>query len=295
MASIENNLISVIIVNWNGKHHLEECLSSLSRQTFKNFESILVDNGSTDGSVKFVSEKFPDIRIVTLEQNEGFCIGNNIGLQHSTGEFVALLNNDTRVEPHWLAELLKEMLGDPKIGICASCMINYFQPDLLDTAGDGYDICGVGFKIGNGFPESGYRDKRYVFAACAGGALYRRSMTEEIDFFDEDFFAVGEDLDLSFRAKLAGYKCIYVPNAVVNHKINQTVGPGSDFLLYHARRNVEYTYFKNMPLALLLLMWPIHLVYNLLTFAQALWRGRLSIFLKAKRDFLASFIKICKK
>jgi GT2 family glycosyltransferase len=292
---MKSNLISVIIVNWNGKHLLEECLNSLSGQTLKDFETILVDNGSTDGSIEFVIEHYPDVEIVRLENNMGFCRGNNVGLQHATGDYIALLNNDTRVDKCWLEALYSAMGQGPEIGLCASCMVNYFSANILDTAGDGYDICGVGFKIGNGLRMSERQKNGYVFGACAGAALYRRSMIDEIGFFDEDFFSVGEDIDLSFRAKLAGYKCIYVPNAIVYHKVNQTLGPDSDFLLYHARRNVEYAYFKNMPLVLIVLTLPMHIVYNLLTFTQVLVRGRLSVFLKAKKDFLKNFRKICKK
>ncbi len=288
-------LISVIIVNWNGKHHLGECLSSLTKQTIKNFEIIFIDNGSTDESTAFVNRKFPDVKIVELKKNEGFCRANNIGLKHASGEFIALLNNDTRVEANWLEELAKAMVCDPKIAIWASVLVNYFQPELIDTAGDGYDICGVGFKIANRQPVSRYQEKREVFGACAGAVLYRRSMIDKIGLFDEDFFAVGEDIDLSFRAKLSGFKCVYVPKAIVHHKVGQTIGSNSNLLLYHSRRNIEYTYFKNMPLALLLLTFPMHLLYNLLTFIQALSEGRIHIFLKAKRDFFLNFGKILKK
>jgi len=292
---MRTKLISVIILNWNGNEHLEECLHSVSKQTTKDYEIILVDNGSTDGSVNFVESRFPSIRIVKLETNKGFCGGNIIGLQHAIGEFVALLNNDTRVASNWLAELLKEMEQDPKIGICASCMIDYFKPDSLDTAGDGYDICGVGFKAGNQQQVSEYQNKRDVFGACAGAVLYRRSMLNKIGFFDEEFFAVGEDIDLSFRAKLSGYRCVYVPTAIVYHKVGQTIGSKSNFLLYHSRRNIEYTYFKNMPLPLLLLSLPLHLFYNFLTLLQAVTQGRSQIFLKAKRDFLINFRAVLKK
>ena len=258
-------LISVIIVNWNGKHHLEECLSSLAKQTIKNFEIIFIDNGSTDQSSAFVNRNFPGVKIVALKKNEGFCRANNIGLKHASGEFVALLNNDTRVEANWLEELAKAMVCDPTIAICASCMVSYHKPDFVDTAGDGYDICGVGFKMGNRRPVSEYRQQRKIFGACAGAALYRRSIIDRIGFFDEDFFAVGEDIDLSFRARLSGFRCVYVPSAVVYHKVGETIGSKSDLLLYYSRRNIEYTYFKNMPLPLLLFSLPLHLVYNALT------------------------------
>lgn len=287
--------ISVIIVNWNGKHHLQECLHSLVKQSFDDFETIMIDNDSTDGSVDFVKDNFPNIKLIKLKQNEGFCKGNNIGFQNASGEFIALLNNDTKADNNWLLELYNAMVEDSQAGICASCMVDYYNPEIMDTAGDGYDISGVGFKIGNGQPVSNYQEKRYVFGACAGAALYRRAMVEKIGFFDEDFFAMGEDIDLSFRAKITGYKCIYVPKAVVYHKINQTVVLGSDFLVYHARRNVEYTYFKNMPALLLMVTLPFHLLYEMLTVFEALIEGKLMIFIRCKLDFLKNFPLVLKK
>lgn len=283
------------MVNWNGMDHLQECLSSLYKQTFKLFEIILVDNGSTDGSAEFVKENFPDTKIIKLKQNEGFCKGNNLGLQNASGDFIALLNNDARADKLWLQELFNAMAMDSQIGICASCLVNYFNPTIIDTAGDGYDISGVGFKIGNRLPVSDFKEKRDVFGACAGAALYRRSMVEKIGFFDEDFFILGEDIDLSFRARLANYRCLYVPEAIVYHKINNSVGVGSDFLVYHARRNVEYTYFKNMPTPLLLLTFPLHCLYEILTAFEAITAGKFKIFLKSKMDFLKNFPQVLKK
>jgi GT2 family glycosyltransferase len=287
-------IISVIIANYNGVRHLDECLVSLAKQTFNHFETILIDNGSTDGSVEYVKKHFPDIRIVELDRNEGFCGGNNVGLEHSSGDFIALLNNDTLLDPRWLEELYRAMQKSPEVGVCSSCIVNYYSRDILDTAGDGYDICGVGFKIGEGMPVTDFQKERYVFGACAGAALYRRSMIDEIGFFDERFFAVGEDLDLSFRAKLAGYKCLYAPKSIVYHKISQTVGRSSDFLLYHSRRNVEYTFFKNMPSPLFIMTLPLHILYNLLTFVQAFLQRRHKIFLKAKKDFIRDFSEVCR-
>jgi GT2 family glycosyltransferase len=290
----KNIKVSVIIVNWNGKQHLEECLDSLSKQTFKGFETILVDNGSVDGSTEFVETNFPAVKIIKLNNNKGFCRGNNIGLQHTRGDFIALLNNDTLVDINWLRELYMAMTKHSHVGICASCIVNYYSRDVLDTAGDGFDLCGVGYKIGEGMPVTKFQKERYVFGGCAGAVLYRRSMIDEIGFFDERFFALGEDLDLSFRARLAGYKCLYVPGAIVYHKVNQTVGQNSDFLLYHSRRNVEYTYFKNMPFPLIIATLPLHVIYNLLTFAQSFFDKRIKVFLKSKKDFIKNFKKIYK-
>ena len=193
---------------------------------------------------------------------------------------------------HWLKELYKAMTKHSHVGAYASCIVNYYSRDILDTAGDGFDLCGVGYKVGEGMPVTEFQKKRYVFGTCAGAVLYRRSMIDDIGFFDERFFAVGEDLDLSFRAILAGYKCLYVPDAVVYHKVNRTVGRNSDFLLYHSRRNVEYTFFKNMPFPLIIATLPLHIIYNFLTFAQALFQKRFTVFIKAKKDFIKNFKEI---
>ncbi len=295
MMTIKKDRISVIVLNLNGKHHLEECLDSLLGQTYPDFEVIFVDNGSADSSVEFVKNKYPQVKLISLETNKGFCEGNNIGYLHATGEFIALLNNDTRVDFDWLEQLRRAMDYNSKTGISASCMINYFHREILDTAGDEYDICGVGFKAGNRQKVVEYQKTRYPFGACAGAALYRRIMIEEIGFFDEHFFAVGEDIDLSFRARLAGYQCIYTPKARVYHKVNQTIGPGSDFLLYHSRRNIEYTYFKNMPGILLLLSLPFHFIYEILTFIDAIHKEKLPIFLRSKVDFLRHLPSLIQK
>ena len=288
-------VVSVIIANWNGRHHLAGCLEGLRDQTFKDFETILIDNGSTDGSVSWVKAHFPWVRVIPLSENTGFCHANNLGYAVSKGDFVALLNNDTSVDRDWLGHLYDEMQRDAQSGICVSRIVRYDNPDVLDAAGDGYDISGVGFKRGRGEPSDHYKRREEVFGACAAAALYRKGMLEDIGFFDEDFFAVGEDIDLSFRAKMAGYGCVYVPKAVVRHKISETVGVESDFQIYQSRRNVEYVYFKNMPWVFLLLTLPIHLMYNLLTLGQAVWCGKLSPFLRAKKDFLVSFKETRKK
>jgi len=287
--------VSVVIVNWNGRHHLAECLGALGEQTFKHFETILIDNGSEDGSVLWIRQCFPYVRVVSLSENTGFCYANNLGYAMSEGAFIALLNNDTRVGRDWLLYLYDEMQKDERIGICVSRIVRYDNPNILDAAGDGYDFSGVGFRRGHGEPSGHYERGEEVFGACAAAAFYRKRMLEDIGFFDEDFFAIGEDIDLSFRAKIAGYRCVYVPKAVVQHKISATVGVVSDFQIYQSRRNVEYVYFKNMPFVLLLVTLPMHLLYNLLAFFQALGQGKLAVFLKAKRDFLMHCKEICKK
>lgn len=289
--------LSVVILNWNGKPFLSACLGSLMEQPGEDFEVILVDNGSIDGSVQFVAANFPQIEIISLQENLGFCKGNTIGISQAKGEYIALLNNDTEVDRHWLEELVKALEERPDVGFCASKMLLYDQRDLIDSVGDYYSIAGSGGKIGHRdrADKEGYNQQREVFGACAGAALYRRSMLEDIGLFDEDFFISQEDVDLSFRAQLKGYKCLYVPTAVVYHRLNTTLKTYSAEYVYYGHRNLEYVYIKNMPLPLLIITLPLHLVDVFLSFCFFLAKGRGRPFLKAKWDVLRALPKLLKK
>jgi GT2 family glycosyltransferase len=288
-------MISVIIVNWNGKHHLEVCLNSLYRQTFSDFEIILVDNGSQDGSVEFVRERYPKLRLVCLKENGGFARGNNEGLKVAKGEYIALLNNDTEVDPHWLGELHQAMKTHPEAGFAASKLINFFDRSKIDSAGDAFQRCGVGMKRGNLREAERYNEQELVFGACAGAAIYQKSMIEKIGFFDESFFCLYEDMDLSFRAQLQGYKCLYVPKAIVYHKVNSTLGAESAFAVYYGQRNLEYVYLKDLPFPLMVKCFPHHLLYNLLAFSFSLSKGSIGPFLKAKVDVFRTLSETLKK
>jgi GT2 family glycosyltransferase len=251
MTAPPENKVSVIVVNWNGQRFLEDCLGSLSRQTYANREIILVDNGSTDASVNYVKERFPEVKVVELRENMGFTGGNAAGLQVAEGEFIGLVNNDTRAHDRWLENLLKPMLQDHKVGICASKLI-IVGTECIDSAGDGMTSAGVGFNRGHGTDVNMHSSMQAVFAACAAGALYRRNMIEEIGFLDEDFFLYDEDVDLGFRAQLAGWKCAYVSDAIMHHNANATSVRLSDTHVYYHTRNLEFVWMKNMPLGLIL-------------------------------------------
>lgn len=288
-------MISIIILNWNGKHHLNECLSSALQQTYTDFEVVLVDNGSTDGSQELVKRNYPNVNLICLDRNYGFCKGNNIGIKAAKGNFIILLNNDTMVETDWLENLHMCIVSEPDIGFCASKMISYYNKNLLDSAGDGFSVCGAGYKRGHFESSSKYDSNDRVFGASAGAAIYKREMLDKIGLLDEDFFAIYEDVDLSFRAQLAGYKCKHASNAVVYHKINSTLGKMSDFYVFHGQRNAEYVYFKNMPKGLILKTLHHHLLYNLLAFIYFLFKGKGMVFLKAKYVFIKDFKKVLKK
>jgi GT2 family glycosyltransferase len=292
---MSNDLVSVIILDYNGKDMLVECLEAVFRQTYPNYEVIVVDNASKDSSEALVCAKFPKVHLLVLEKNHGFAGGNNRGMEMASGKYIALLNNDAVPEPQWLEELVRALEKDPTAGFCASKLLVYGGEGLIDTVGDGWATVGVGFKHGKDQREGeAYSRLRYVFSACAAAALYQRSMIDEIGGFDEDFFFSCEDTDLAFRAQLAGYRCLYVPLAVVHHRVGASSRDLS-FLYYMYYRNLEYVYFKNMPQVLLWKYLPLHLLYVFCSFAASLLRRTTRVFLRAKLHFLLNVPKVWRK
>jgi GT2 family glycosyltransferase len=217
--------VTVVIPNWNGREFLDACLRSLRRQYFEDFETVVVDNGSTDDSVEFVTRNFPGTRVLPLGENRGFSVAVNAGIRAMSSELVALLNNDTELDPGWLQILVQAADAHPEAGLFASKLVDFHDRRLLDGAGDVLRRSGLPYRLGHGEVDRGqYDEPAFVFGACAAAALYRRSLFEEIGLFDEDFFAYCEDGDLSFRAQLAGYSCLYLPGAVVYHMGSASTG-----------------------------------------------------------------------
>jgi GT2 family glycosyltransferase len=282
-------MVSIIIPNWNGRHFLGNCLDSLRTQTYQDLEIILVDNGSTDGSVEFVKTFFPEVQILTLRCNKGFAAAANEGIWAAKNELIALLNNDAIADDHWIEEVVKGIHSSSAIGFCASKILRLPHRRQIDTAGDSYTRFGVARKRGWNGGTDEFLKPELVFGACAGAALYRRSMLEEIEFLDEDFFCLYEDVDLSFRAQLTGFKCLYVPTAIVYHQGGGTTGSFPHFNFYYGQRNMEWVFLKNMPLSLLIKYLPLHLGYVLWAFGDHLCRNKGGIFLRSKLDAVKGF------
>jgi GT2 family glycosyltransferase len=288
-------LISVIIVNWNGRTHLSECLESVMKQTVNDFEVIVVDNGSSDGSVEFIREEYQNIIIVCLDENRGFTGGNCAGYEVAKGRFIALLNNDTRVEPDWLGALVRVMQSQSDIGICASRII-IDGTDLVDSVGDLFTTAFTGTKMGYLQPANLFDMPHVVNGGCAAAILYRRSMLDEIGFLDDDFFFNHEDSDLNMRAWLSGWKCEYVPDAIVHHKVSATVGELSDTSVYYFARNNVWVWIKNVPSHFILRYLPQRIVYELSAFVYfCLKNGKWGPFLRGKKDAIIKIPVMLKK
>ncbi|HRD15660.1 MAG TPA: glycosyltransferase family 2 protein, partial [Methanothrix soehngenii] len=286
-------LISVIVLNYNGKGFLDGCLSSLASQTYSDFEVIVVDNGSRDGSPEYVKENYPWVRLAKNDENLGFAGGTNVGIRAAKGEFVITLNNDSRADSRFIEELIKPM-ADPEVGVCAAKML--FPDGRINSAGICISRSGAAWDRGMFEPDRGqYEFVEEVFGACAGAALYRREMLDEIGLFDEDFFLYLEDVDLAFRARLAGWKCLYVPGARVIHHHGGTAGVGSDLAVYYGNRNIVWYPIKDFPFRLLITSLPFIVARNLAVIPYYALRGQGGVILRSKLDALKGVVKMMEK
>ncbi len=239
--------LTVIIPNYNGKHLLKECFDSLKYQNSVS-EVIVVDNGSNDGSTSYIESNYPEFNLIKNEKNMGFATAVNQGIKNSNTDFILLLNNDVVLEKNIISSLLQCIKKDEKIFAVASKMVQYHDRNLIDDAGDEYTLLGYTKKVGNNRSAELFKSEREVFSACAGAALYRKSVFDNIGYFDENFFAYMEDVDISYRARINGYKCIYCPEAVVYHIGSGTSGSKYNaFKIRLAARNNVYVPYKNMP------------------------------------------------
>ncbi len=246
MTAVTPGLMSVIIPNWNGGHFLPVCLDALQRQTYQPMEVLIVDNASTDGSQALIKREYPWVTLIELPENRGFTGACNAGLQTARGEYLALLNNDTEVEADWAGAVVDAFERHPEIGSVASKMLLFDQRDRIHTAGDYFTVDGRAGNRGVWQTDSGQFDREeYVFSACGGSSVYRRALLDQVGLLDDDFFFSLEDVDLGWRAQLAGWRSLYTPSAIVYHHLSATGGGVT--ASYYDGRNLLFVLAKNYP------------------------------------------------
>ena len=268
--------VSIVIPNWNGCRLLIDCLRSLSRQVYEDYRIYVVDNGSTDGSVAAVEAAFPHVVMIALPENLGFAAAMNIGFSRCEGRFLVALNNDTTVAETWLQVLVATLTARPEIDFAASMILCHDDPSVIDCIGDGYGWAGLSFKIGDRHAVGGCRGQPFeILSACAAAAIYRREVIAAVGGFDEAFFAYMEDVDLSLRARLAGYRCFAVPSAVVLHIGSaSTGGDCSAFSIRMTARNMIFLLIKTIPAPILAFMLPVVVVGQVALLGLCLTTGR---------------------
>ena len=266
---------SVIILNWNGRHLLEECLDSVLAQNFRDFEAIVVDNGSTDGSLEFLKAAYGErIRLIPLDRNAGFGGGNNRGIEAARGRWVVFLNNDTQADPRWLEELAGAAGRHPDVPVFACKVLNYYRRDEIDTVGHLLYPDGINRGRGRLAKDAGqYEREEEVFFPSGCAAAYRKDLLDAIGGFDGSFFAYGDDTELGLRARLFGARCLIVPGATVYHKYSATGGTYSEFKVYHVERNRVWVLFKYFPLRWILAS-PFYTAVRMAHHATAALRGK---------------------
>jgi GT2 family glycosyltransferase len=279
---------SVVIPNWNGRKFLERCLGALRTQTAGDVEVLLVDNASTDDSVELVERDFPEVEVVRLAENVGFASAMNAGIRRASGTNVAFLNNDTEPDERWLEELLGCLDRHPGAAAATSKVLMLDQPGTLDDTGDFVWPSLLPYARGHGEPDAGqYENEEQIFSPSGAAALWRADVLAEIGLFDETFFAYYEDVDLGFRARLAGYECWYTPRAVVFHHRGGSSGD-NEFTLYHHARNRLLLLGKDAPAALLARNLPRIVAGEVTWWSRARQSGSYRPLLRAYRDALAA-------
>jgi GT2 family glycosyltransferase len=282
-------LISIVIVYWNSAKYLPRCLDCLSRQTFRDFEIILIDNGSLDDGTKGLEETYPDLqlRLESLTSNLGFAVANNLGARLARGKWLVLLNADAFPDPNWLDELINATKAYPNVASFSSRQLQANEPKFLDGAGDAYHVSGFAWRVALGYPADQYGlNVSELFSPCAAAAMYLREAFVDVGGFDEDFFSYYEDVDIGFRLRLKGYRCLYAPQAIVHHVGSATFGVRSDFAFYYSHRNLVWTFVQNMPATLFWRYLTAHILANLIYVIYYTLQGRGKVLWKAKWDAL---------
>lgn len=258
--------ITVIIPNYRGKDYIRPCLDSLRAQAAEHgasplFTTLVVDNGSEDGSLEIIRQEYPEVKVIALPGNTGFCHAVNVGIRAADTPYVLLLNNDTIVRPGFLTALLERMESDERIFSVSPMMLSMQDESRIDDAGDRYNALGWAFARGKGQPAERYRKSVRIFAACGGASLYRRETVLALGGFDENHFAYLEDIDIGYRARICGWHNVYEPCAQVLHAGSAASGSRYNaFKVKLSSANNSYMIGKNMPFFQLLLNFPFLLL-----------------------------------
>jgi len=280
--------ITVVIVNYNSGARLEKCLAHMARQTFADFETIVVDNASSDGSAQAANGAEIPVTLINAGSNLGFAAANNLAAKKARGEWLAFLNPDAYAAPDWLAEFVAAAERYRGVDAFGSAQLNADEPSRIDGAGDVCHAFGLIYRGHLGFAADALPEDGEVFSACAAAAFYRRETFQKLGGFDERFFCYCEDMDLGFRLRLAGGRAVQMARAVVLHEGSGVSGRRSDFTVYHGARNRRWVYYKNAPYAVLLALAPIHLAVDLLMLARAAAGGAGAAYWRGLRDGIAA-------
>lgn len=278
--------IAVVIVNYNGGDFIRTCLNALISQTVKPEKIIVVDNGSSDGSLDTIREFSDAVDILDMRENAGFAKANNTAINNLDGyDWVALLNPDAIPAPDWIEQLHNAISNHPRHSSFACCMLQISDTNIIDGCGDAYHVNGIAWPRYKGMPR-GQTDQspHETFSACGGAAMYNREVFIGQGGFDERYFCYHEDVDLGFRLRLANERCMYIPSAIVYHAGSAITGKGSDFSVYYAHRNMLWTFVKDMPQPMFMIFFIPHLVVNMITLLNFIVKGRSRIIFKAKID-----------
>jgi GT2 family glycosyltransferase len=280
---------SVIVLNYNGRRWLDACLGAVAAQReAPPFETLLVDNGSSDSSAAFVRQRWPSVRVIETGRNAGFAAGNNAGAREASGDWLVFLNNDTAPEPGWLACLCEEARSHPGYDLVTSRIVFLDDSSIADSCGDGYYRAGGAFKHGHGASADAWATSREVFGACGAAFMIRRALFEALGGFDARFFMNFEDVDLSYRARLAGSRVWYAASAVVRHAGSGSLGAVSPAAVYYGQRNLEWAWLKNTPAPLLWRTAASHAVYSLAGLVHYVRSGRGGAAIRGKLAALAA-------
>ncbi|HEX3452389.1 MAG TPA: glycosyltransferase family 2 protein [Solirubrobacteraceae bacterium] len=296
-AGAEPPQLTVAVLSYDGRHLLEIILPSLARQRFRDFEVVVVDNGSRDDTVAWLAERWPDVEVVALPDNVGVTAALNICARAGRSALVGLFNNDLELEPDCLGELVAALDQHPEAGWAGAKLLDFERRDVLDGAGDVFTWAATGGRRGHGERDTGQYDQpRAIFGACGGAVVFRRSALAHVGEFDEDFFAFYEDVDWNLRAQLAGLSCCYVPSAVVYHMGSATIGRGlSDFTRYHLWRNALWIIAKDLPAGALVRHAPHLALGQAVNLAVAVRDRKLGIWLRVWRDALRGLPRVLRK